>query len=338
MLKIKTIIYKQNEDNTPIIDQKISKNKISYILIISLILSLILYNSNHFKINNMKVCVCTLGKKENRYVREFVEYYEKYGIDKIFLYDNNNINDERFEEVINDYIEKGFVKILNWRGQNKTMLKIWKDCYLQTFKHFDWLLFYDLDEYIYLKNYRNIKPFLNEKKFENCSKIYLNWIIHTDNNLLYYDNRTLHERFPILEPNARINNTNCNASVKTILRGHIPNLKFHVMHIFDRHIKGCNGYGELQELNKLDHMKNPDFRNYYIDHYFSKSVEEFIEKINKGDVFFENKLSFKMHRIKRYFKINDITLEKINYIEKKTGLNLTKYRNILKKREKFIKL
>ena len=279
---------------------------------------LISLNENYFKIKNTKVCICTLGKKENRYVREFVEYYEKYGIDKIFLYDNNDLNDERFEEVINDYINKKFVEIYNWRGEkNRTIISVWEDCYLRNFKKFDWLLFYDLDEYIYLKDYESIKPFLNEKKFENCSKIYLNWIMHTDNNLLYYDNRSLHERFPILEPKAKKYNINSTASVKTILRGHIPNIKFKIMHIFDSSIKGCTGDGKFAVLNKLGHMKYPDFNNYYIDHYYFKSLEEFVEKINKGDCYYGNKTFFKIHRIKRFFKINDITMKKINYHESK---------------------
>ena len=179
-----------------------------------------------------------------------------------------------------------------------------------------------------------IKVYKTWWNFFKVIKEYLNWIIHTDNNLLYYDNRTLHERFPILEPNARKNNRNCNANIKTILRGHIPNLKFKVMHIFNRDIKGCDAYGKVPIINNYDHMKYPDFLNYYIDHYYSKSVEEFIEKLNKGDAYFGNKTSFKIHRIKRYFKINDITFEKINYIEKKTGLNLTKFRNMLKKTKK----
>ena len=42
-------------------------------------------------------------------------------------------------------------------------------------KLFDWLIFYDIDEYIHLTNYKNIKDFLNEKKFDNCKKIYLKW-------------------------------------------------------------------------------------------------------------------------------------------------------------------
>ena len=263
--------------------------------------------------NNLKICICTLGKKENRYIREFVQYYENYEIDRIFLYDNNNINGERFEERIKDYIDKGLVKIIDWRGKNKSMLRVWNDCYSKNYKKYDWLIFYDLDEYIYLKNYTSIKAFLNEPKFKNCQKIYLNWVIHTDNDLIYYDNRSLHDRFPEVERNARYNKKDCYSSVKSILRGHIPNVKITRMHIFSRDVKGCNGFGEIAELNHLDHIKNPDFKYYYIDHYYSKSLEEFIEKINKGDVFFDNKKSFKMHRIKRYFNINKISLKKIEY-------------------------
>ena len=37
-------------------------------------------------------------------------------VDKIFLYDNNDINDERFEDVISDFIENGYVEIINYRG------------------------------------------------------------------------------------------------------------------------------------------------------------------------------------------------------------------------------
>ena len=48
-------------------------------------------------ISNNKVCVCTGGKKENKYVREFVEYYKKYNDYKIFIYGINEENGEKFE-------------------------------------------------------------------------------------------------------------------------------------------------------------------------------------------------------------------------------------------------
>lgn len=48
-------------------------------------------------------------------------------MDKIFLYDNNDNDEERFEEVIGDYINKGFVKLINWRGKRKQIELYMKD-------------------------------------------------------------------------------------------------------------------------------------------------------------------------------------------------------------------
>ena len=50
------------------------------------------------------------------YIKEFVDYYKKLGYNKIFIYNNNDINDERFEDIIQDYINKGFVSIIKYRG------------------------------------------------------------------------------------------------------------------------------------------------------------------------------------------------------------------------------
>ena len=70
-------------------------------------------------INNIKICLFTPGKQENKYIREFIQFYEKMGVDKIYLYDNNNIDGEKFEEVINNYFNNGFVEISDWRGKDK---------------------------------------------------------------------------------------------------------------------------------------------------------------------------------------------------------------------------
>ena len=51
-----------------------------------------------------------------------------------------------------------------------------------------------------LSGFKSVKSFLNKKRFKKCPVIYLNFVYHTDNNLLYYENKSLAERFPILEP------------------------------------------------------------------------------------------------------------------------------------------
>ena len=118
------------------------------------------------------------------------------GINKIFIYDNNDKNDEKFDLVLKDYIDNGFVEIIDFRGKIAPQIKAMEDCRKNNFKKFDWLIFFDMDEFIFLRNYTNINDFLNRKIFYKCQRIQLNWYVHTDNNLFYYDNRTLFERFP----------------------------------------------------------------------------------------------------------------------------------------------
>ena len=117
----------------------------------------------NFSLSNMKVCICTLGKNENRYILEFVEHYKKYGVDKIFLYDNNDLEGERFENVIGQYVYDKFVDIIDWRGVKgtSTYYGIMDSCYQSYHDKYDWLIFYELDEFLYLKNYQNIKDYLS---------------------------------------------------------------------------------------------------------------------------------------------------------------------------------
>ena len=130
---------------------------------------------------------------------------------------------EFFEQVINNYIQDKFVEIINFRGKKRALLDMMNDCYRNNFKFFDWIIFFEIDEYIFLKDINNIKTFLNDNKFLKCQRIQLNWVFHTDNNLIYYENRTLKERFPEVEEKAK-KNINAPHCIKSILRGHIPNI------------------------------------------------------------------------------------------------------------------
>ena len=286
--------------------------------LIILIYIFIIYNYNE-----IKVCLCTVGKLENKYIVEFVEHYFKYKVDKIFLYDNNDINGERFEKVLGYYIKNNYVEITNYRGQKKKQTSIYYNCYKNNYNIYDWLIFYDIDEYINLKGFSNIKDYLKQKIFLNCESLYLNWVIHTDNNLLYYDNRTLFKRFKERYTNKDF----CRG--KTIIRGKLKKqLKFVSVHNLDNRIGRCNGFGKKIIIIN-NNCKNPDFNYYYIDHFYSKSTEEFINKITKGDCVFGDNKIFMLLRINFYFKRNKISFEKINLINKKTGFNISLVKNKL---------
>ena len=78
-------------------------------------------------------------------INEFVEYYKNYGVDKIYLYDNNDINGERFESAIGNYVDNNFVEIINWRGLkgNSTYYGIMDSCFQNFLNNYDWLIFYE---------------------------------------------------------------------------------------------------------------------------------------------------------------------------------------------------
>ena len=154
----------------------------------NILLLIFLYASKPFFLRdtlNIRICVCTCGKNENKYAREFVKYYYNYGVDKIFIYDNNNENSENFEDVLYDYIQSGFVRIINYREKQKIQMKAFNHCYQHNKNNYDWFIYYDMDEFIHLDNYKNIKKYLGQTAFNKCNIIYLNHVIHTDNNQIY---------------------------------------------------------------------------------------------------------------------------------------------------------
>ena len=192
-------------------------------------------------------------------------------------------------------------------------------CYKMNYKKYDWIIFYELDEFIHLHNYTSIKTFLNEDKFKSCQLIYLNLVCHTDNNLLYYENKSLAERFPIIAKYA--------FEVKSILRGNLENIRIHHIHQCTDNLINCNGFGHKNKIKGI-YSTEPDNKLYYIDHYYSKSTEEFINKLKRGDLYKKSK-HYIMHKIYKYYLQNNLTKEKIELIEKGIGYRLSKYKKLL---------
>ena len=104
-----------------------------------------------FKKKNIKIALCSMGKQENLYVKEFIKYYINLGIDKIFIYDDNDINTEEISDMI-DFRYKKYVKIFKTiKLKLFTQNKQFTDCYEKIKNKFDWILMIDMDEYLYIK-------------------------------------------------------------------------------------------------------------------------------------------------------------------------------------------
>ena len=111
------------------------------------------------------------------------------------------------------------------------------------------------------------------------------------------------------------------------MRGHIPGININKAHgcNYNKKYKNCNGFGHLYK-HKHRFATEKDYKYYYIDHYYSKSTEEFINKINKGDAQFRS-VKYALHRIDKYFSQSNFTEENRLMIQNRTGLNLSCFVN-----------
>lgn len=139
---------------------------------------------------------------------------------------------------------------------------------------------------------------------------------------MFYDNQTLFERFPKQQDKTIFNGY----LVKSFIRGHIPKLYIQSIHFGSSKYTICNGMGKLINFTGV-HTNKADFENYYFVHFFSKSTEEFVNKLKRGDA---AEGHWNMLKIYQYFKINKVSKKKIKYIEKKLNLNLEQYKNHFK--------
>lgn len=156
--------------------------------------------------------------------------------------------------------------------------------------------------------------------------------MHTDNNLIYYDNRTLAERFPETDKRWKGIKFGGIEGIKSILKGNI-NIRVYNPHILNKNLISCDAFGNIKKVQGLV-TNDSDHYYFYIDHYWTKSTEEFVNKILMGDVAAGFNKTYMMKNIRKYFKLCDLTIEKINYIEKRTKFNLSEFRVTLKKNSK----
>ena len=266
-----------------------------------------------------KVAVCCIGRLENKYIREYVSYYEKIGFDKIFLYDNNMEDEERFEDVIGDYIENGFVEVIDYRGRDRAQLSAYQDCYDRHGDEYDWIGFFDIDEFFtFINREPNIKVYLSDGRFRDYDMIHVNWLCYGDNDLVRYEDKPVTKRFthPIAPfDSKRTYDFPENNHIKTLIRGGLNNVKWsktpHTP-ICDG-IKCCNGAGE--ECNPNSPFNNYEYSTVCLRHYQTKTIEEFYTNKVKRGYPDGNKSFFDTHSwVTNFFKSNKITSEKLAYI------------------------
>lgn len=273
----------------------------------------------------LKIALCTMGKEENLYVKEFIEYYKNLGVDHIFIYDDNDNDKENFSYVINslNYKDLSIFPSID-HSQSKSFTK----CYNDNKNNFDWFLMLDLDEFLFIKSF-GLKQYLSQLIFKKCDFISFHWAIPDDNNLIRYENKSLFERFPGPYKKSRF--------IKTAIRGKIKSLRYsvHAPAFSPLNNNTCNNIGKIiykKHLNEA-YITPINIDEAFIIHFKYKSTEEYINKYKKGYYNISGpdlELVLKQ-KLTEYLTDNKITKQKLEFIEKELNINLTDYKKFIVK-------
>ena len=177
---------------------------------------------------------------------------------------------------------------------------------------YNWIAFFDIDEFLYIKNYTNINDFLSLSSFKKCQSILINWKYYGDNNKLYYEPKPLNERFNnplnITANKKLIKDKYFFSAAKSIVRGGL-NIVWGLLPHYLNNTINCRPDGSI--LN--NYFSTYQHKVAYISHYLTKSTEEFIERLKRGDVLVKVNKNYILNRINNYyFLFNQKTKKKEN--------------------------
>lgn len=266
--------------------------------------------------SDLKTAVVVIGRQENLYAREFVEHYKNLGFTNIIIIDNNYDGEEHFEDVLQDYIDDGFVKIEDYRGRTRIQMKAYTEVYEKYNKDYDFIAFFDFDEFLVLVQDGNISDYLNRFPTE-CEAVLVNWLCMTDNNLVHYDSRPLMERFtePMKIDKWVQYQFPDNYHVKSIIRGGRIARFGGNPHTTDTPLRTYQSNGIRCDNRPWQPY---DYNHTYLKHFTTKTIEEWMTRKMKVGTPDREPSQFLPFYKDRFFKINEVTQEKLDFIHAHT--------------------
>jgi hypothetical protein len=273
--------------------------------------------------SNMRSLLCCIGRQENKYIREYVEYYLALGVSNICLFDNNYDGEEDFRDVIGDYIDSGFVILKDYRNRKVCQLDAYNECYETYGNEYNWIMFFDIDEFLYLNIDKNLHEYLARDCFDDYDAILVNWLMYDDNGLEKEDSRGVLERFTHI---ADINKCSTypdvpeNFHIKAIVKGGLENVKWENT-VHKPSVDGlyCNGCGF--RLGKEGLLYPYDFRYAGLKHFSTKTAEEYVKKVKRG---FPDGNPVSVKRlVDIFFAKNEATPGKVEIFKKELGIDMS---------------
>ena len=233
-----------------------------------------IYIKTKFYLGRKKIGIVAIAKNEGKYIREWVSFHKAVGFDVIYLF--NHDSTDNTIEVIQDFIDDGFVKVRNIHGKRRQL-----DAYnlgmILTLYECAYVAVIDCDEFLYpCREEDDLRDIVfQEMSAPGHGGFVVNWQIYGSSGLKEQTDGLVIERFLY---RSNIKTLPPNKHIKTIVNPRTV-ASWPVSH-FPLYIPGYCSYNEdgkpvVGPFNEIDENGPRKLR---INHYFTKSLAEYKER------------------------------------------------------------
>ncbi|MCP1276153.1 glycosyltransferase family 2 protein [Leuconostoc citreum] len=319
---LKKILFKKNDDRNS--DKSLIKLALNKLL--STVMGIVLIFQNYLdwrpkriyqakksgKIIDRKLYILAIIKNEGNYLDEWIYYHRAIGVDGFIIYDNESTDNSK--AIIDKHSQFIDIDYHFFPGKSK-QIEAYQDAIEKYREKQIWILTIDVDEFLRPINDTDIKTWLQSFP-KKVSQILVPWTIYGSANHVSRPAGLVIENYPYHSNDQFI--TEYKSFVK-------PEL---VRKAFMGHFYKTIGKIVSESGKKLWYYpyvllvgSRPSSKNFMtINHYYCKSVEDFEEKIKRGDVFDYEKNLRNFNEFKIQDKNDILDVDVSHYIDKITNL------------------
>lgn len=272
------------------------------------------------------VSICSIFKDEAHNMKEWIEFHRIVGVEHFYMF--NNFSEDNYLEILDMYISKGIVTLIEWPFENAqfTSYKHFYDTYRNETQ---WVSFLDLDEFITPFYKKTIKEWL--QGYENFPCIVLYWKMFGSSGKIQHDfDKLTIEQYTVswskldsigkvlLNTNYDIARFDGGVHHATVIKLQFLGVAFNLPPIneFKKFLKW--------DIHRTGFKSKKDI-TIQINHYWSKSFGYYFEnKVKRGDVNNHARTIDTFYIVECQNKATDYNIFKY-IIELKIALGLTAY-------------
>jgi hypothetical protein len=218
------------------------------------------------------LAICAIYRDEAPYLREWVAFHRLVGVDRFLLYNNRSVDSH--EDALAPFLEDGTVLVHDWPIY-PAQIQAYDHCLKAHRDDARWIAFIDLDEFLFSPTGRPVSEIL--PKYERWPGVGVNWAVFGPSGHRTQPPGLVTERYTRRTANVGINRHIKSIVDPTRVRG------FSMPHFF-MYTDGLAVDENERPITgpPFSLTENVSFAKLRVNHYATKSEEEYRRKLARG--------------------------------------------------------